>query len=187
MIINANNIVAEFRKETFEALVENYPLGDLKYQSYFQPEFRADLTFASMEVNFGAKVMADVVAIGSRAPRKAREFAKTYSGEIPKIEIARDLTESDQLTIMKLRNSIASFPNNDQLAQQLLAKIYEDPQFCIDGVNSRLEWEGKQLASTGKFVTTADNNAGGVAKLTVDFKVTKSNIGKNIFAPTGTD
>lgn len=186
-IINANNIIPEFKKETFDAVVENYPLGALYYQNYFQTEFRSDLTFASAEINNGAKVMADIVSIGSKAPRKAREFAKTYTGEIPKIEIARDITENDQITIQKLRNAVAQYPNNESVAQQLLAKIYEDPQFCIDGVNSRLEWEAKQLASSGKFTTTVENNAGGVAKLTVDFKVTKSNIGKNIFNPTGTD
>lgn len=184
MNVNANNIIAEFKKETFEAVVENYPLGSLYYQNYFGTEFRPDLTFASAEINFGAKVMADVVAIGSKAPRKAREFAKTISGEIPKIEIARDLTESDQIKIMQIRNAISSYPNNSELQTQLLAKIYEDPQFCIDGVNSRLEWEAKQLASQGYFETTQANNAGGVAKVKVDFKVTKSNLGINIFTAT---
>lgn len=186
-IINANNIIPEFKKETFDLVVENYPLGSLYYQNYFATEFRADLTFASAEVNFGAKVMADIVSIGSKAPRKSRDFAKTYTGEIPKIEIARDLTENDQIKIQQLRNAVSQYPNNESVAQQLLQKIYEDPQFCIDGVNSRLEWTAKQLASKGSFETTVENNAGGVAKLKIDFKVTSSANGKNIFTPTGTD
>ena len=185
--INTNNIIPEFKKEMFKAVVETYPLGTLYYQNYFATEFRADLTFASAEISFGAKVMADIVAIGSKAPRKGRDFAKTITGEIPKIEIARDLTESDQIKIMQLRNAVTSYPNSADLAQQLVAKIYEDPTFVVDGVNSRLEWEAKQLASLGYFETTQTNNSGGVAKVKVDFKVKVTANGKNIFNPTGTD
>lgn len=182
MLINSNNIVQEFRKETFEAIVTNYPLGELFYRNYFNPEFRDDFTFASAEIDFGAKIAADIVAIGSRAPRKGREFAQTYMGEIPKVEIARDMTEKDLIDIQKLRAAVGRYQDNTELGTQLINKIYEDPQFCIDGVNTRMEWISKQLASTGKFVTKATNNDGGVLNLTVDFKVKTSNLGANIFA-----
>lgn len=184
MIINSNNIVPEFKKEVFKSVVENNPLANLYYQNYFQPEYRADLTFASAEISFGAKVMADVVAIGSKAPRKGREYVKTVTGEIPKIEIARDLNENDQIKIMQIRNAVKSYPANDRLANQLLQKIYEDPIFCLDGVNSRLEWEAKQLASQGFFETSQANNSGGVAKVKVDFKTKVTPLGKNIFGGT---
>lgn len=182
MNVNSNNIVQEFKAEMFETVVNNQPFTGMLYQSYFMPEFRPTLTFASAEINFGAKVMADIVAIGSKAPRKGREFAKTYSGEIPKIEIARDLTESDQIKIDEIRVAVSAYPNNTELSQQLLKKIYEDPQFCIDGVHSRLEWEAKQLASKGFFETSVENNSGGTVRIKIDFKIKKSKIGANIFA-----
>lgn len=183
MNINSNNIIPEFKKEMFEKVVTNQPFTAMLYQGYFPTEFRPTLTFASAEIHFGAKVMADIVGIGSKAPRKGREYAKTYSGEIPKIEIARDLTEADQIKMDEIRVAVSSYPNNVELGQQLIKKIYEDPQFCIDGVHSRLEWEAKQLASKGFFETTIENNAGGLVKIKIDFKVSKDTIGANIFAP----
>ena len=174
MNINANNIIPEFSQANMNAIIQAYPLGELRYREYFPLLFNPNLTFSSMEGTVGAKVMADIVAIGSKAPRKRREFVENIKGEIPKLEIARDLNEKDLLTIQQLRNSVAAYPTNAGIKSQLIDKIYEDPQFCIDGVNARMEWMAKQLVSTGKYKTTTANN-NGVVNVLVDFKVKTQN------------
>ena len=174
MNINANNIIPEFSQANMNAIIQAYPLGALLYRDFFPLEFNPNLTFSSMEGAEGAKIMADIVAIGSKAPRKGREFVENIKGEIPKVEIARDLNEKDLITIQQLRNSLAAYPTNAGIKAQLINKIYEDPQFCIDGVNARLEWMSKQLVSTGKYKTTATNN-GGVANVSADFRVRAQN------------
>ena len=174
MNINANNIIPEFSQANMNAIIQAYPLGALLYRDFFPLEFNPNLTYSSMEGAEGAKIMADIVAIGSKAPRKGREFVENIKGEIPKVEIARDLNEKDLITIQQLRNSLAAYPTNAGIKAQLINKIYEDPQFCIDGVNARLEWMSKQLVSTGKYKTTATNN-GGAANVTADFKVKTQN------------
>ena len=174
MNINANNIIPEFSQANMNAIIQAYPLGDLRYREYFPLEFNPNLTYSNIEGADGAKVMADIVAIGSKAPRKGRDFVENIKGEIPKIEIARDLNERDLLTIQQLRNSVATYPTNAGIKAQLIRKIYEDPQFCIDGVNARMEWMAKQLVSTGKYKTTTNNN-GGVVNVSVDFKVKTQN------------
>ena len=174
MNINANNIIPEFSQANMNAIIQAYPLGDLRYREYFPLEFNPNLTYSNIEGADGAKVMADIVAIGSKAPRKGRDFVENIKGEIPKIEIARDLNERDLLTIQQLRNSVAAYPTNAGIKAQLIRKIYEDPQFCIDGVNARIEWMAKQLVSTGKYKTTTTNN-GGVVNVSVDFKVKTQN------------
>lgn len=183
-MVNANNIIPEFSQANMEAIVNAYPLGALHYQGIFPVEYNPTLNFASIEGTEGAKIMADVVAIGSKAPRKGRDFVETIKGEIPKVEIARDLTEKDLLTLDQLRHAVSLQPQNTGVKNQLISKIYEDIPFCIDGVNARLEWMAKQLASTGRFKTTASNNAGGVADLTIDFKVSSENAAKNWHADT---
>ena len=174
MNINANNIIPEFSQANMNAIIQAYPLGDLRYREYFPLEFNPNLTYSNIEGADGAKIMADIVAIGSKAPRKGRDFVENIKGEIPKIEIARDLNERDLLTIQQLRNSVAAYPTNAGIKAQLIRKIYEDPQFCIDGVNARMEWMAKQLVSTGKYKTTTTNN-GGVVNVSVDFKVKTQN------------
>ena len=177
MNINANNIISEFSQANMNAIIQAYPLGALFYRDFFPLLFNPNLTFSSMEGTVGAKVMADIVAIGSKAPRKGREFVENIKGEIPKVEIARDLNEKDLLTIQQLRNSVAAYPTNAGIKAQLIDKIYEDPQFCIDGVNARMEWMAKQLVSTGKYKTTTANN-NGVVNVSVDFKVKTQNAQK---------
>lgn len=174
MNINANNIIPEFSQANMNAIIQAYPLGALLYRDFFPLEFNPNLTYSSIEGAEGAKIMADLVAIGSKAPRKGREFVENIKGEIPKVEIARDLNEKDLITIQQLRNSLAAYPTNAGIKAQLINKIYEDPQFCIDGVNARLEWMSKQLVSTGKYKTTATNN-GGVANVSADFRVRAQN------------
>ena len=112
MNINANNIIPEFSQANMNAIIQAYPLGDLRYREYFPLEFNPNLTYSNIEGADGAKVMADIVAIGSKAPRKGRDFVENIKGEIPKVEIARDLNERDLLTIQQLRNSVATYPTN---------------------------------------------------------------------------
>ena len=174
MNINANNIITEFSQANMNAIIQAYPLGDLHYREYFPLKFNPYLTYSNIEGADGAKIMADIVAIGSKAPRKGREFVENIKGEIPKVEIARDLNEKDLLTIQQLRYAVNANPTNAGIKNQLIDKIYEDPRFFIDGINARMEWMAKQLVSTGKYKTTATNN-GGVVNVSVDFKVKTQN------------
>lgn len=180
-MINANNIIPEFSQSNMQAILNAYPLGDLKYREYFPLAFNPSLQYGNLEGSVGAKIMADIVAIGSKAPRKGRDFIEQIKGEIPKIEIARDMNEKDLYTLQMLRNAFALNPSNQSVRNSLISKIYEDTTFVVDGVNARLEWMAKQLVSTGKFKTTASNNSGGVANLTIDFKVKSQNAQKNWF------
>ena len=174
MNINANNIITEFSQANMNAIIQAYPLGDLRYREHFPLLYNPFLTYSNIEGADGAKIMADIVAIGSKAPRKGREFVENIKGEIPKVEIARDLNEKDLLTIQQLRYAVNANPTNACIKNQLVDKIYEDPLFCIDGINARMEWMAKQLVSTGKYKTTATNNDG-VVNVSVDFKVKTQN------------
>nr|DAJ86700.1 MAG TPA: capsid protein [Caudoviricetes sp.] len=174
MNINANNIITEFSQANMNAIIQAYPLGDLRYREHFPLLYNPFLTYSNIEGADGAKIMADIVAIGSKAPRKGREFVENIKGEIPKVEIARDLNEKDLLTIQQLRYAVSANPTNAGIKNQLIDKIYEDPLFCIDGINARMEWMAKQLVSTGKYKTTATNN-GGIVNVSVDFKVKTQN------------
>lgn len=181
MIINANNIVPEFSQANAQAIINGYALGDLKYRNYFPLQYNTDLSWSNLEANTTAKIMAAMVSIGSKAPRAGREFVEAIKGELPKIERARDLDENDLIKIQQLRNAVQLNPNNQSIKNQMIEKIYGDSTYVLDAVNARLEWTAKQLSSTGKFKTTVDNNAGGVADLTIDFKVKIQNAIKDWF------
>lgn len=171
-MINSNTIIPEFTTDDFKAIVQAYPLGNLKYRGYFPLEYSPTLSFSNLEYQEGAKIMADVVALGSRAPRKGRDYFESIKGEIPKIEIARDKTEKDFINIQTLRNSRRLSPENTSIRDAFIKNIYDDSLFCIDGVNARLEYLAKKLASTGKYELSKDNHDFS-ASLMIDFEVPK--------------
>jgi len=103
----------------------------------------------------------------------------TKSGEIPKIEIARDKVETDFNTYRSLQNAanqVNGEGSKKQLMKQVVDWMYEDGAFVVDGVNARLEWLAKRIASTGKYSLTQVNNEGGVVtKVDVDFGIPSAN------------
>ena len=113
MNINANNIIPEFSQPNMNAIIQAYPLGDLRYREYFPLAFNPYLTYSNIEGTDGAKIMADIVAIGSKAPLKGRDFVESIKGEIPKVEIARKLNERDLITLQQLRYAVNANPTND--------------------------------------------------------------------------
>ena len=150
--INAVNIVPEFREADLQFVVNNNPLGDLQYRNYFPLKFNTTLDWASIEKNTDNKVAAEIVAIGSKSPRKSRDFVEKVKGEIPKIEVARDMTERDTIRLDNIRAISNRYGGKDSSAyKELLKSIYEDPIFCINGINARLELLAKQAVSKGEY------------------------------------
>lgn len=184
--INAQNVVQEFKTDDWKAIVQAYPLGTLFYRDFFPLEFNTGLDYTMLEKAAGAKVMADVVALGSRAIRKGRDFVEKSMGQITKKEIARDKDEYDMFKIRELRTAAMAYPNNSSVKNQMINMIYDDIPFVIDGINARLEFEAKQLASTGKVTTTAANNEG-VKNISLDYGVTVQNAQKDWFADATAD
>lgn len=183
-VIDVTQIVSQFREADFKAVVKSNPLGNLLYRKFFPLLFSTSLNFKSIESTSGAKVMADLVAKGSKAPRKGRELVESIAGEIPKIEIARDLDEHDLFRIKDLENAVRNYPDNAGVRKQLINKIYEDPIFCINGVNARAEYMAKQLASTGKYKATTGDNAKGVVEVELDFGISTTNTTLNFYDDT---
>ncbi|AMQ00936.1 Putative head protein [Pedobacter cryoconitis] len=174
-MINVQELVPAFRQADAQAYIQTFPFDILPYQSVFPLLYQPDLRWSGIEAEFGAKVMADVVAFNSRAPRKGRNLPTKISGDIPKIEIARDKMETDFNTLRSLENAVRLLPDGPtkkQAMQRILDWHYEDQTFAVDGVNARLEWIAKQIASKGKYSLTLINNEAGVqTKIDVDFGI----------------
>lgn len=175
MAVNVRQLVTEWRDADAQAWVDRYPFSDLQYQRLFPQLYTPDMTWKSLEANLGLKVAADVVAFNSRAPRKGRPLPGTVGADIPKIEIARDKVETDFNYYRKLQNDLNRIPGNTQLQRQLLNWIYDDNIFVVDGINARLEWIAKRIASTGLYNLTITNNEAGVQTVVdIDFGIPTS-------------
>ncbi len=185
-MINITQVLDQFKSADFEAFVNEYTPGELAYQNYFPSLYQPSLTFEALQADFSAKVAADVVAFDSRAPRKGRSLPGKVTGDIPKIEISRPKKESDinlYYQLLDAASRVRSANQSTQINNRLIDFMYGDAGFCLDGVNARLEYLAKQVASTGKYSLTIANNSGGVTTaVPVDFGIPSGNI-----TSTGTD
>lgn len=158
-------------EKDMQAVVNTYTLTNLYYPTLFPLKFTPTLTWKAITADIGARVMADVISFDARAPRKSREIVSRANGDIPKIAIGRDKTESE----MNEYNQLLVYAQTTDGAQAIMDWIYNDVEFCFNGVNNRLEWLALRAASTGKFVLDENNNAGIVTAVAVDFLVPTAN------------
>lgn len=173
-----NQLIPEFRLADAQAYLNAYPFEELKYQSFFPEQYTSDLTFQSIEANTGAKVAAPVVAFNSRAPRMGRPTPGKISGDMPKIEVARDKVETDFNQYRKLISNLRAVGPTGQadVKRRIIEWIYDDQPFVVDGVRARLEWLAKRAASNGAYDLTLVNNEQGVqTTVNVDFGIPGSN------------
>lgn len=152
------------------AVANEYTLSDFFFPSLFPLKFVTSLKWESLEGEFGAPVAGDVISWDSRAPRKRREIISKLSGNIPKIGVAREKTESQ----MNEYNNLKRYAD-DAAKSELLRWIWEDQEFVFKGVNARLEWLAIRAASTGKVTLSATNNEGLVSESAVDFLIPAAN------------
>ena len=86
------------------------------------------------------------------------------------------MTERDTIRLDNIRAISSLYGGKDSSAyKELLKSIYEDPVFCVNGINARLELLAKQAVSKGEYTLMAG------AK--VKFGVGTDNTAKDWFSP----
>ncbi len=179
MAVNITQLIGNFNAAELQAYINEYNIGDLQFKKYFPSVYTPTLTFEALQADFSAKVAADVVAFDSRAPRKGRYLPGRVTGDIPKVEIAKVKKESDLNVYRQLISSVNNTTNSGaraQIMKRIIDWTYGDSTAVLDGVNARMEFLAKQLASDGKYSLTLANNSGGVTTAAdVDFGIPAGN------------
>lgn len=178
-MINVQELVPEFRRADAQAYIETYPFEALQYQRAFPLQYQPTLKWSAIEAQLGAKVMAAVTDFNSRAPRYGRNVPAKLEGDMPKLEIARDKVETDFITLMDLQDAVRRLPAGNtrrEAAQRILDWHYEDQVFARNGIEARLEWLSKRIASTGGYNLTQVNNEQGIQSVVdIDFAIPSTN------------
>lgn len=163
-------LIHGLKEKDMQAVANEYTLTDFYFPSLFPLRFTPTLKWESLAADFGAPVAGDVISFDARSPRKRREIVRKLSGDIPKIGIAREKTESEMNEYNLLRRYA-----DDSAKQRILEWIWGDQEFVYKGVNARIEWLGLRAASTGKVTMTTTNNEGIVTETAVDFLIPTAN------------
>lgn len=160
-------LMVGLNEKDMEAVVRTYNLHDFYYPTLFPLKETKRLDWKMLEAIAGLHIAADLVARGATINRKTREAISRIQGDIPKIAIAREMTE-DELTEYDIAVAMAS---NDADLKALVETWANDTQVCWTGIASRIEWIALKQISLGKVTFTAQNNANVVSEYNVDYEI----------------
>lgn len=164
------SLFEELDSKSLQAYVTNRQYAPLWFPLFFPFEYSPTMEWKILKGAVGHRVMADVVAPGSPAPRKKRPSIVKLTGDIPPIKLKRTLEEAD---INKYNTYKAMATSPAQRA--LLDLVYGDVDFCVDGLDGRLEWLALQALSQGAISLTALNSAGIITDTSIDFQIPTAN------------
>lgn len=133
------------------------------YRDLLRRQYSADGKWASILAKY-TQVAADVVALDSELPLKARDTVENISGEIPKLGLKRYLTEKD---IKDINAMIAS----GQPINRVVERIFQDLPWAIQAIYERIEDIFLSELSTGIGLSTRSNGTG----VRIDVKYKKEN------------
>ena len=123
------------------------------YRDLLTKRFSADGRWASILAEY-TRVAADVVALDSELPLKARDSVSSVTGDIPKIGMKLALTEKQ----LKDIDSMLAQPNLP--IRTVVQAIFADLPRCIEGVYERIEDMFLSEMSTGVGLTERNNGTG---------------------------
>lgn len=124
------------------------------YKDLLSTSFSVDGRWESLSGEYN-RVAADVVAMDSPLPLKARDSMSRASGNIPKIGMELFLNE-------KQMNDIDAMKAQNIDARTIVQKIFEDTPRVISGIYERLEYMFLQGLSTGVALADSGNVGTGV-------------------------
>jgi len=149
-------------------------LGERTYKKLYWPLFfplkaTMSLKYEALIGSKGNAVAADVVSYNASAPLKTRRVVNKLTGMLQPIMMKRKMETTD---IMEY-NSLHARADADQ--KVLLNMVFDDPDACVVGVNTKMEWLTGQILSQGKVTLSKANNAGIITENAIDFRLPTAN------------
>lgn len=165
------SLIKEVNKKNMTARFTSKTINPVYFPNFFGVKPVSSLKWETLQAERGVPVMADVIAYDATAPIKTREIVNKMSGDIPKIAIKRGMNESDWNEYQRL----SGYVNGAADLKAVLNHVFEDFDFCYNGVRARMEWLAMQAASKAEISLAKTNNAGIVTETKVDYQVPAAN------------
>ena len=145
-----------------------------KFKVPFFPKYfgmgtpQVSLTYATVIGKARIEAAASVVAHGSEAPLRGRPGIQKLEGEIAALKVKRKMDEQDwrEYEVMRALNTA-----DEVKKAQIIRYIWNDVQYVIDSVTSRLDIMVAQALSTGKIPIDINTNPDGVVPGTINLLV----------------
>lgn len=150
------------------------------YKQRLTPVYSPDQKWETSSANTRF-VAADMVAMDSPLPLKKRSSVASSNGNLPKIGMKKQMTESDINNLNIMRAQMNAMPEGSnqrkQKYQQILKKIADDGNACSVGIDERNEYNYLYGISNGiVLIEVMDDNGNTGVGMRVNYKYPESNI-----------
>lgn len=126
-------------------------------------------------------IMARYVAFDGDAPKLSNDSFSVTTQDMPRMKLGFDSNEKSMLQWRKIVQQYGGTPPAD-----LIFKAFSrDATDIMAGVHAQISYTGLQVLSTGQYLSTEDNNHGGIIGKLYDFGVPAGNKVKTGFGSHG--
>lgn len=165
------SLLQEVSKTSLLARVTSKKVKPTYFPNFFGIKPVTSLKWETLTGEKGAPVMAEVISYDASSPLKTRQVVNKKFGDIPKTSISRKLNENEWNKLRALRSDAGADANK----QAILDIVFNDVDFCYNGVRARMEWLAMQALSQGKIILDSTNSAGVITETDVDFGIPADN------------
>lgn len=171
-----NKPLMDIDQPSLQAEVDSYVPGNgFAWRQLFPLRYTPKFDLKGIEGKEGIPISADRVAFNTKAPLKSRKTIGSWSGTLEKIAISR---EKDELEINEYNDLkvLAAAADTDKAAKQhLVDMIYDDVEFCNNGMDAKIELDAMRIASHGIKTYTKEVDGENATEDIINFNVPKEN------------
>lgn len=171
-----NKPLMDIDQPSLQAEIDSYVPGNgFAWRQLFPLRYTPKFDLKGIEGKEGIPISADRVAFNTKAPLKSRKTIGSWSGTLEKIAISR---EKDELEINEYNDLkvLAAAADTDKAAKQhLVDMIYDDVEFCNNGMDAKIELDAMRIASHGIKTYTKEVDGENATEDIINFNVPKEN------------
>lgn len=171
-----NKPLMDIDQPSLQAEVDSYVPGNgFAWRQLFPLRYTPKFDLKGIEGKEGIPISADRVAFNTKAPLKSRKTIGSWSGTLEKIAISR---EKDEIEINEYNDLkvLAAAADTDKAAKQhLVDMIYDDVEFCNNGMDAKIELDAMRIASHGIKTYTKEVDGENATEDIINFNVPKEN------------
>ena len=171
-----NKPLFDLDQPSMQAQVNSYKPGNgLAWGQLFPLKFTPRFDIKGIEGNEGIPVSADRVAFNVKAPKKTRKTVGSWSGKLGKIAISREKDELEINEYEDLKTIAAANTEDRATAEYLVEMVYNDLDFCNDGMNYKVEADALRIGSSGKHTFPATIDGDNATEDVINFNIPDGN------------
>ena len=168
----------EVTRDDLQVELNSYtPGAGLAWARLFPLKYTPKFDIKAIAGDEGIPVSADRVSFNTRAPKKTRKTIGSWSGKLGKIAVARTKDEIQINEYNDLKTLSAANVDDVATAQYLVDMVYDDPKFCAQAMDYRVEADALRIGSAGKQVLTKEVDGEMATQDEINFNIPEDNFG----------